>query len=420
MRTSTHFLLLLLLAGLFFGVSNPMQAQATRLNHVMVGSSGSQERMDQTEWPHIIRANQLMKAFQFEEALFSLDNAIALNPFSAEALAKRAELKLKMGMASEAQQDLALANRFNPYAAKLHGYYGQDGIRELLAYEPQEYMLGLDQGTRLRAYRKYWGIEDEAKNPARSRQDSIAEQVLQFIFDEDYPEAMQLLDSLFLEGQSQSAIAHDLKGLVQTHSGDWEAARESFSKAVKLTPDFAISWYNLGKLEQLAGDWEQAKEYLDRAIDLQGDLAKAYFGRAQLLKQMGRGEEALEDYDALIDLEGAPLEEAFANRGLTRKMLGNYTGALADLNEAIAMDPESVELLKNRGNLQLIFGFPLEAIQDYDRCLRESPDFAEAQFNRGLAYLMLLDKVAACQDLQASAASGYLRALEMMEYFCGF
>lgn len=66
-----------------------------------------------------IRGDNNMKLGQFEAAIMAYDNAVAQNPFFAEAYIKRALAKKRLGRNAEAEVDYKTALRFNPFIGQL-------------------------------------------------------------------------------------------------------------------------------------------------------------------------------------------------------------------------------------------------------------------------------------------------------------
>lgn len=92
---------------------------------------------------------------------------------------------------------------------------------------------------------------------------------------------------------------------------------------------------------------------------------------------------------AVIDAKleaGRKLAAAYCNRGhgLTQKR--DLDAALADLNEAVRLDPDSACAYTNRGRVYALRRDLDRAMADYDEAIRIDPGFALAYNNRGDAW----------------------------------
>jgi tetratricopeptide (TPR) repeat protein len=309
-----------------------------------------------------------------------------------------------------------MANRINPMAANLYGYNGGGGLLKILSMQPEEAVQELSTFQKLTYY--YQALDDKILDDKNKDAEIQAiGKVIEEIEADNLEGALEMVNKVLIEFPS-SAITYDLKGLILKQQGKFEDAVDAFSKAVSVEPDFAIGWYNLGRIERSLNHFKSAKTYLDRSINLQSDLTKAYFERALLFKQTGEKEKALDDYNTIIKMKGDIYMEAFSNRGLTKKMLGDYGGALADLNQAIEEFPQNAELHKNRGNLNLLFGLHRKAIDDYTQAIALNDNYAEAHYNRALALFLIYDKISGCVDLDKSIDLGYEMAVKTRDYFC--
>jgi len=385
-------------------------------NNVAGSRTFAVENEKSTIQPLLIEAERQFRAMDFEGTFLTLENAVAQNPNSAEALLLRARFKKIIGMETEADRDQMMANRINPYAANLYGYNGKRGLLNLIALQPAEAVQGLSTYQKLKYYYQALDRKTNADEIGIDKFEQL-EVVIMYIESDQLVQALNTIDQVLAEFP-KSAIAYDLRGNILKKQGKSEAAIDAFLRAVKIDSEFAIAWYNLGVMEKDLENYQNAKTYLDRAIELQSDLTKAYFARAVLHKKMGDKESALNDYNRIIEMNGDSYMEAFLNRGLTKKMLGDYNGAFADLNQVIDEFPNNAELRKNRGNLHLLFGLNQKAIQDYSEAIRINGDYAEAYFNRGLAFFLIYDKVSGCADLDQSIKLGYEKAAEIKTYFC--
>lgn len=406
----------LIILCLVLFVVNSHFAQTSRMNNSQVARTYTVEHQGQTNLTLLQEAERNYRSFQFEGTLFAIENAVAQNPYSAEALIMRARFKKRVGMISEAEADMEMARRINPYIADLYGYDGNSGLLKLLYFQPEKSIQSLSSFQKNNYY--FYVLDNKRIEVEGEEEVLLLESVIEDIETENFQEALNTLETT-ISRFPQSAISYDLKGSILMQQEKYTLAVENFSKAVTLEPDFAIAWFNFGQVERKMGNLKTAKSYLDKAIDLQEDLTKAYFERASVLKAMGDKESALEDYNTIIDLKGNTYMEAFLNRGLTRKMLGDYGGALSDLNKALKEYPDNPELLKNRGNIQMLFGLHRKAIDDYTVAIQQDATYAEAYYNRALAHFLIFDTISGCADLEKSAELGFENAVEAQIYFCG-
>lgn len=95
--------------------------------------------------------------------------------------------------------------------------------------------------------------------------------------------------------------------------------------------------------------------------------------------------------------------EAFSNRGLARSRLKNYEAALTDYNQALRLNDQAPEVYYNRGLLQVQLEKYEKAIADFTAAIEQKPDFAGAIGNRGFAYAELENYTAAIDDLEKAA-----------------
>jgi len=80
------------------------------------------------------------------------------------------------------------------------------------------------------------------------------------------------------------------------------------------------------------------------------------------------------------------LSTPFNNRGVARKQSGDGAGALADFNQAIALNPKDPKPWLNRADLHFDAGEFEAAMPDYNKALEVDPKSAHAYANRGASY----------------------------------
>lgn len=414
----------LLIAFVFFSIElsaqstakSPPMSQALNISFI----PGSDARSLETAKLHFLH-------FEYEQALYELDNVIADDPKHAQAFLFRGYLRGLLGRKSEAAQDFQRANTINPYISEVYGYEGNGEQLKTLAFDPWQTLAELPSEKRLNYYLNYLDMKysDRASDPeiSEARQERydnewrIMAKVIQFSEEKNYKRAGELLDNLLVD-YPDSPLAWDMKGLILFKTGAYEESKSFFEKAIQLDPSFAIAWYNLSAAERKSDQPEKALENLNTALSLSDNLTKAYFDRALVRKQLGDEKGALEDYEKVIEKTGDDYLEAFLNRGLTLKMLGDFEKALPDINFVIQNSEPDPFLYKNRGNIYQLIGQPERGIEDYTKAIELDQNFAEAYFNRGIAYLITGNNPKGCKDFEKSLRLGYKPAGEKSRYFC--
>ena len=199
--------------------------------------------------------------------------------------------------------------------------------------------------------------------------------------------------------------------------GNFENAILSYDNAVAQNPYFAeayikraIAKYRLGRLTEAQQDYAFATRINPYAGDLYG-----YGNNLRKLKVL-----AFEPYQ-LLEQEGQDEAKVWLNRGIARKMSGDITGALADIEQAMRLAAEdNAVLYKLRGNIFLLLGNYLAAEADYTRSIELEQGFAEAYYNRGIARILAYNRPDACLDFRESAELGYDRGEEQIQYLCSY
>src|SRR5262249_25513710 len=104
----------------------------------------------------------------------------------------------------------------------------------------------------------------------------------------------------------------------------------------------------------------------------------------------GNGDAVAAACDRIIDsglLKGNLLAQAYAARGTSVERAGDYDRAIADLDQAIRLEPRYPEAFNNRGMALLLKDRLDRALADFDQAIRLKPDYSTAFTNRGLGYL---------------------------------
>jgi tetratricopeptide (TPR) repeat protein len=118
-------------------------------------------------------------------------------------------------------------------------------------------------------------------------------------------------------------------------------ARDAFSKAIELKPDYADAWLNRGQSYVYLNQLDQALADFDKADQLEPLDFWARLRRGLVLERLGRWKQALADYSKCMELESFPpgLQQLIArpHRAYVYCVLGQWAEAAADLT------PETID-----------------------------------------------------------------------------
>lgn len=125
----------------------------------------------------------------------------------------------------------------------------------------------------------------------------------------------------------------------RTGFNEYERAMLYLKLASEIDRKKAFPYYWIGIIESVISDEDDSIIAFDEAIKRDPTFTAAYYSRAVSKAVLGKHEEALRDYNKTESM-GVRLAEMYFNRSLTRGELKDYKGKLADLNEALKIDPK--------------------------------------------------------------------------------
>jgi len=126
--------------------------------------------------------------------------------------------------------------------------------------------------------------------------------------------------------------------------------------------------------------------HADGAMRLAGHgNADAYYDRGLALRRGGDTDRAIADLSEAVRLN-PQLAAAFNERGYAFGQKHDMARAIADYTEAIRLNPQFAIAYNNRGNAYDDKGDPGHAIADYTEALRIDASYSSAYYNRGIAW----------------------------------
>ncbi|MDZ8079735.1 MAG: tetratricopeptide repeat protein [Nostoc sp. DcaGUA01] len=174
-----------------------------------------------------------------------------------------------------------------------------------------------------------------------------------------------------------------LRGFVLMISKQYEEALKSFDRAKQIEPKFTSAWRFHGLTLLGLERFPQALESFDQVAKLDPDDTSVQMFRSLILFGTGRFQQALDLSNQVVNKN--PSSWAYFTRGAARFGVQDFKGALADLNEAIRLNPEYIEdtAYSVRGSIRAQQGDLKGAIADLNEAVRLDPEDANNFKNRG-------------------------------------
>jgi tetratricopeptide (TPR) repeat protein len=162
------------------------------------------------------------------------------------------------------------------------------------------------------------------------------------------------------------------RGFTLYQNKKFKASIRAYGKAIKLSPEFTIAYYNRGNIYS---------------------------------KDLGKYQKAIMDYDKALTLNPRYVK-AYNNRGLSYSRLGNYQLAVRDYSRAIKLKSDYTIAYLNRGAAFSKLGDYEQAVKDYGKVIEQRPQYPKAYELRGTAYKKLENMEMACSDWRHACELG--------------
>jgi tetratricopeptide (TPR) repeat protein len=156
------------------------------------------------------------------------------------------------------------------------------------------------------------------------------------------------------------------------------------------------------------GNSAQAMEAFITALESNPASISARFCMGLYLQARNRYDQALKQFNTAIRLAAHHpymVSRLYRCRGVLRYQIGKYTAAFRDLNRALVIDPEFIEVLQIRGTWYLESSEYVQAIDDFTAALKIDPEMdctiaARDEAVRCLQQQLKAAKIAAsCQNI---------------------
>lgn len=182
------------------------------------------------------------------------------------------------------------------------------------------------------------------------------------------------------------------RGCAAVHT-DVTAAIADLDRAVASDPANAGAYRCRAEGSRSKGDLDSALADATKAVELDSADPSGHVTFANILDDMGRTSEAIPEYDKAIELASGEadvdggrllLANAHNQRSIARGRLGDDSGAAADVDKAIELDPEYGPAWANRAMTGFWSSNCERAIEDATVAIELEPDWPTAYSARAL------------------------------------
>jgi len=185
-----------------------------------------------------------------------------------------------------------------------------------------------------------------------------------------------------------------------SRSAVWRDDMTLYSDMIRTTPEYPVSYYNIGNLHQAGGRYGEAIEAYRKAIRVQPAAADAYNNLGNTYLILGSPWKAVEAYREALRIQPRHADARY-NLGNAYRTLRLYPQAIESFSEALRIRPNHLEAYNNLGNTFLELGRYGDAAEYYRRVLRHDPAHATARYNLGVVLLFQGRKAEAMEQYRA-------------------
>ena len=219
-----------------------------------------------------------------------------------------------------------------------------------------------------------------------------------------------LTQSLQLRGKFPTSV-NLLNLSAASHAGlkQYSEAIKNYTHAIKLKPDFADAYNNMGNSLEKQGDLDGAIKSYEQALKIKPNYAEAYLNIGNTLEAKGELDAAIDRFKRAIKIR-PNYAEAHNNIGMILARQNDVDGAINSYKQAIRLKPDFTAAYNNLGNIQKESKGDINgAIETYRKAAKIDSNFAETYNNMGTAFQ-------ANGDID-SAIKCYRQALELKPDF---
>ena len=152
--------------------------------------------------------------------------------------------------------------------------------------------------------------------------------------------------SQMLERFPNSIILYNIAGASNSGLMQFDDAIESYKQVLKIKPDYAEAYYNMGVALKSKGNPEAAIDSYKQALKIKPNYAEAYYNMGNALKNKGNPEAAIDSYKQALKIK-PDYAEAYYNMGVALTNKDDLEGAIDSYKQALKIKPDYIGVYSN-------------------------------------------------------------------------
>ena len=153
----------------------------------------------------------------------------------------------------------------------------------------------------------------------------------------DLPNA-ELMTNKLIQKQPKFPFLHNLLGLITLSLGRFDESVASYKECIKLDPNFALAYNNLGLIYfNNKNDIKKSENYYKKSIFLDPKLPEPHINLGSLYSSQQKFKEALASYKKAISINNK-ISQAYHNIGNVYIAIGNFEDAKKNFRKAIELN----------------------------------------------------------------------------------
>lgn len=180
-------------------------------------------------------------------------------------------------------------------------------------------------------------------------------------------------------------------------------ARAQVEEAIRIKPDSAGAFHNLGIVYKELCRYEEALSCFDRALAFDQDLFITWMNRAKVLTKLGRIKEAAASYDRALSLQPLDVEVIFY-RSVLLSQLGRFDESVLGFDEVLKALPGHAQALHYRGLCMMKLSRFTEAVTSFEHVLSLDPANREAYVQKAWSLIQVKELDRAIEAINAAVS----------------